>query len=120
VREPNPKTEPNLASLNREKSRLRKIGLVVLLLGLAVAGLVYWLGNRSNNNGLEEFQQATTRAETRQMEMLYGTSGGLMEDFVNALKRPGNQAMAILGVTVFIAAGCFYLSRPVREPEDIE
>lgn len=108
----------NPVSLHREKARLRWIGLVVLVVGIISAGLVYWLGTRSEDARLDQYEQAQTRAESRQMEMLYGTSGGLMEDFLNALKRPDNQALAIVGITGLIAAGCFYLGRPLAEGEE--
>jgi hypothetical protein len=115
-----PETPPDLSALRREKTRLRQIGIIVLLLGLFSAGLVYELGRRSGGADLAQYEQATTRAESRQMQMLYGTSGGLMEDFLNALKRPGTQALAIVGLTALIAAACFYLSRPLPEADDAE
>jgi hypothetical protein len=113
-----PQTSPS--SLQREKTRLRWIGLVVLLVGFSSAGLVYWTGNRSEDSGLEQYKEAQTRAESRQMQMLYGTSGGVMEDFLNSLKRPGTQALAIAGITVLIAAGCFYLGRPLPGPDETQ
>jgi hypothetical protein len=104
-------------SLHREKARLRKIGAIVLALGFGSAGLVYWIGTRSQDARLEQFQESQTRAESRQMEMLYGTSGGLMQDFFTAMKRPGTQATTIIVAAGLIAAGCFYLGRPIPEGE---
>jgi hypothetical protein len=49
------------------------------------------------------------------MQMLYGQSGGIAEDFINALKRPGTQAATIGTVAALIAAACFYLGRPLPE-----
>lgn len=90
----------------------------MLSVGIVSAGLVYWIGNRSQDARLDQYQEAQARAESRQMQMLYGTSGGLMEDFLNALKRPGNQALGISVITVVIAAGCFYLGRPFPEGKE--
>jgi len=94
------------------------MGIIVLVIGLSIAGLVYWRGTRAEDARVEQYEQAQTRAESRQMQMLYGTSGGLMEDFLNALKRPGNQAWIIAAITGLISGGCFYLGRPLPEVED--
>jgi uncharacterized protein HemX len=108
------------SSLQREKTRLRWIGVIVLALGLGSAGFVYWRGNRAEDSRLEQYREAQTRAESRQMQMLYGTSGGVMEDFLNSLKRPGNQALGIAVIAGLIAAGCFYLGRPLPEGEETQ
>lgn len=52
------------------------------------------------------------------MQQLYGTSGGIMEDILQGLKHPGNQALLILFISGMIAAGCFYLGKPL--PKDDE
>ena len=115
--ETNQKALTDSATLHREKARLRLIGVVVLVTGLSIAALVYWRGTRAEDARVEQYEQAQARAESRQMQMLYGTSGGLMEDFLNALKRPGNQALIIAGISGLIAGGCFYLGRPLPEVE---
>ena len=97
---------------------MRLIGIIVLILGLGSAGIVYWHGTRAEDPRLEQYEQAQARAESRQMQMLYGTSGGLMEDLMNALKRPGNQAVLIIVISGLVAGGCFYLGRPFPEAEE--
>jgi len=104
------------AALNREKARLRLVGTIILTVALVAAGLVYWLGTRAENAGVDQYQDAVTRSASRQMQMLYGTSGGILDDILNGFKRPGNQALLILALGGIIAAGCFYLGRPL--PED--
>jgi hypothetical protein len=108
-------TDPLLdrAALNREKACLRRAGVVVLSLGLVSAGILYWVRSRDSN--LEQYRESLARAESRQMQMLYGSSGGLAEDLTNALKRPTDQALLIVAVSGIIAAGCFYLGRPLPE-----
>ena len=103
-------------ALKREKARLRLAGVVILAIGLIAAALLYWL--RASNADLDQYREAQARAETHQMELLYGTSGGLTEDLTNALKRPADQAIIIAVVSALIAAGCFYLGRPFPENED--
>jgi hypothetical protein len=103
------------------RARLRQIGVVVLLLGIGSAGIVYWIGIRSADSTedplLAGYSEAQSRAESRQMGLLYGKSGVLIDDLCDDLKRPGTQAAIIAGVSALIAAGCFYLARPL-DPDD--
>jgi hypothetical protein len=117
VPEENSETHPSPESLHREKARLRMIGAIVLAVGIIGAGLVYWIP-RPQDPALAQYEQAQARAESRQMQMLYGTSGGVTEDFLNWLKQPGAQAGVIVVVSGLIAAGCFYLGRPFGEREE--
>ncbi len=105
---------PNdLIALNREKARLRKVGALILAVGLISAGLLYWL--RTDNSNLNELRESQAHAESRQMQLLYGRSGGITEDLLNALKQPGPQALLIVTLSGIIAAGCFYLGQPIEE-----
>ena len=104
------------AALNREKARLRLAGTIVVVLGLTSAGLLYWL--RSGNSNVDQYREAQARAESRQMQILYGTSGGLTEDLTNALTRPATQALIIAAVSALISGACFYLGRPLPPPAD--
>ena len=51
------------------------------------------------------------RSEERQMGMLYGKQGRLIEDTKNSLKQPGTQAMLTIAAAAVVAAGCFYFAR---------
>ena len=115
VPEPAPENLDESESLHREKARLKKIGVIILLLGLVSAGLLYWIRARPEDPALENYRQNVARAETRQMESLYGTSGDVMQKLLTALKRPGTQAIIIVAVTVLVSGACFYLSRPFPE-----
>ena len=112
----NPEPSHDLAALNREKARLRLAGSIILSAGLVSAGLLYWL--RTQNSNLDQYREAQARAESRQMQLLYGQSGSLTEDLSNALKRPGPQALLIATVSGILAAGCFYLGKPLPKGED--
>ena len=87
------------------------IGVVVLVLGLAGAGLVYWLGTRSADLSDDPSMQGYNRAATRQMGLLYGKQGLLIEEWSEDLKQPGTQATIIAAVSALMAAGCFYFAR---------
>ena len=100
---------PN-SSLKRQ-SRLKAIGVIVLVLGIAGACLVYWIGTRSPDLSDDLSMVGFNRAESRQMAMLYGKMGLLIEDWVNDLKQPDTQAILIASATILIALGCFYFAR---------
>jgi hypothetical protein len=106
----------DLAALNREKARLRLAGVIVLSLGLVSAGVLYWARTRDSN--LDQYREAQARAESRQMQILYGTSGGLTADLTNALKQPANQALIIAVVSALLSGACFYLGRPLPSSTD--
>jgi len=111
-----PKPTDDLAALHREKARLRKAAAIILAAGLISAGLLY--GLRTENSNLDQLRESQARAESRQMQLLYGRSGGITEDLSNALKRPGPQALLIIAISGIIAAGCFYLGQPIQEHDD--
>jgi hypothetical protein len=86
-------------------------GVIVLVLGLAGAGVVYWLGTRSPDVSNDLSMQGYNRAATRQMGLLYGKQGLLIEEWTEDLKQPGTQAIIIVIFSAVIAAGCFYFAR---------
>ena len=116
--EPNKEASGRLDSLRREIARMRKLGLIVLLAGLVSAGLVYWIGNRPEDPALAEYRQSEERNASRQMESLYGTSGDVMHKLMDAMRRPGNQALAIIGFAVVVSGVCFYLGRPFGDKQE--
>ncbi len=87
------------------------IGVIVLVLGIAAAGIVYWLGMRAPDLSNDLSMLGFNRAETRQMGQLYGKSGLLIEQWTEDLKQPGTQAIIIVIFSTVIAAGCFYFAR---------
>jgi flagellar basal body-associated protein FliL len=97
-------------SSSRRQARLRMIGIIVLVLGLGGAGLVYWLGTRSPDVMDDLSMVGYNKAQTRQMGMLYGKMGPVIEEWFDDLKQPGTQAEIIVVISVLIAAGCFYFA----------
>jgi flagellar basal body-associated protein FliL len=92
-------------------ARLRLIGIIVLLLGIGGAGVVYWLGTRAPDVSDDLSMVGYNKAQTRQMGMLYGKMGPVIEEWCDDLKQPGTQAKIIVVVSMLIAAGCFYFAR---------
>jgi hypothetical protein len=103
---------PEPVSASRRRARkLRIIGVIALALGIAGAGIVYWLGTRSTDLSDDLSMAGYDRPAERQMEMLYGKEGDLIEDWSNDLKQPATQAIIIAGISVIVAFGCFYCAR---------
>jgi hypothetical protein len=89
-----------------------------LALGVAVAGMLYWLRTRSPDMSNDLSMVGFNRAETRQMGQLYGKSGLLIEEWLNDLKQPGTQAVIIMVFSALVAVGCFHLSRLLDDDDE--
>jgi hypothetical protein len=98
---------------------LRIVGVGMLVLGIAAAGLVYGLGTRNADLSNDPAMQGFNRAEQRQMGQLYGKSGLLIEQWSDDLRKPGTQAILIALASALIAAGCFYFAR-LQDVDDSE
>ena len=98
-------------SSSKRAARLRVIGIIVLLLGLGSAGVVYWLGTRSPDVMDDLSMVGYNKAQMRQMGMLYGKMGPVIEEWFDDLKQPGTQAEIIVVVSILVAAGFFYFAR---------
>jgi hypothetical protein len=100
-----------VSKFRRRARRLRLIGVVVLALGIAGAGTLYWLRTRSPDISDDLSMQGFNRATQRQMGRLYGKSGLLIDEWADDLQRPGTQAALVAGFSVMVFAGCFYFAR---------
>ncbi len=107
----NDKQSPRPVTSRQRARRLKVIGVIVLALGIAAAGIVYWLGTRSPDLSNDLSMLGFNRAETRQMGQLYGKSGLLIEQWTEDLKQPGTQAVIIVVFSILTAAVCFYIAR---------
>ncbi|HUC86322.1 MAG TPA: hypothetical protein VL970_14080 [Candidatus Acidoferrales bacterium] len=99
------------ATVQRRLRRYRLAALVILLLGLAGAGTVYWLGSRAADEVDDAAMLGFNRAAERQMGVLFGKQGQLISGVDNWLKKPGAQAFLVAAATAVIALGCFQFSR---------
>jgi hypothetical protein len=98
-------------SFKRYGRRLRIVGIVILLLGGAGAGWVYWLGAKSAALMNDPEMLGFNRAKHWQMGVMFGGMGNLMDDLAEDLKQPATQAILIVVVSVIIAAVCFLFAR---------
>ena len=107
----NDKTPAAVSPGRRRARRLRIAGISILLLGVAGAIAAYWLGTRSPDLSGDPSMAGFDKPEERQMALLYGRQGELIEQWTNDLKQPGTQAVIIVAVSVLLAGGCFYFAR---------
>jgi hypothetical protein len=96
----------------KQSRNLRRLGLSVLVVGLVTAGIVYWLGTSQRDFSDDPSMAGFDKASTRQMEMLYGKTGVMMDDLVGAFKRPAVQSGLIIGVAALFCLICFHRARP--------
>jgi hypothetical protein len=107
----NDKTASPVSSARRRARRLRITGVIILLMGIAGAGIVYWLGTRSPDFSDDLSMVGYNKPQELQMKKLYGKSGELIEDWSDDLKQPGTQAIILVVTAALIAGGCFYFAR---------
>jgi hypothetical protein len=107
----NEKAPSPVSPAKRRAGRLRMTGVTVLLLGIVGAGVVYWLGTRAADMSDDLSMVGFDKSEQRQMGVLYGKQGELIENWSNDLKQPGTQAFIIAAAAILIASGCFYFAR---------
>ena len=110
---------PSPDSSSKQCARLRIIGVIVLLLGIGSACIVYWIGIRSADLSDDPSMVRDNIAASRQMGILYGKMGLLVEDWSDELKRPGTQAIIIAGAATLVALGCFYFAR-LLDNDDVD
>jgi hypothetical protein len=111
--------QPSDTPLPRNKTRrLRVAGIIVLLLGFTTAGAVYWIRTHAGEPAEDELLAENTRAQSRQMGILYGRMGVLTQELFEDLKQPGTQACLIAAVSILAALGCFYVARLSDEDDE--
>lgn len=108
-------TRPSPVAVRRRARGYRIAALVIFLIGLIGAGVVYWLGTRQPDLSNDPSMLGFNRATDRQMGMLYGKQGLLIEDFDEWLKQPGTQAILIIIAGAVLAAGCLFCARILED-----
>lgn len=107
------------------RSRLRLIGLTVLIIGLATAEGIYWIGERAAEKAgtpdseeiANSIQLQNQRRADREIEMGFGKVYVMVihaENWWAALPGYNKAALVITAATVVCAGGCFVLAPRVR------
>jgi hypothetical protein len=90
--------------------RLRIIGAIVLVGGLAGACIFYWNLARTPARTMDDLLPGYSQARARQNEILMGTMVVTLLGWVDALKDPTVQALIIAGVSGLAALACFRIA----------
>ncbi len=105
------KTEGCLPSSKSPAAQLRKIGLIVLLAGFAIAGIIYVFVPEDTaseeNASLTEYYDKQAVAVQR----MWGREGSLTLEITRSLKRPSTYSAIVIVVSVLGSFACFYLAR---------
>lgn len=104
---------PNDLTKRRVK-RLKLVGIIILVLGLAVAGLVYWIGSRPQDLSDDPQMLGNEKAEKQQEEIVLGQYGVV----IDALKQPGTQAVIIIAVSALAGSTCLYFAHLLAHRDD--
>jgi len=104
----------------RVGSGLRTAGTLILLIGVGGAAILYLVRTRANAWAEDPMLADFSKADTRQMEMLYGKMGLMISDFMTDLKRPGTQAFLIVVGSLIAASCCFLMARRKEENEEMD
>jgi hypothetical protein len=104
-------TADSNSSARRRARWLKWAAAVVLLLGIFGADGVYWLGTRSADEANPGPVLGEDKAVTRRAEALFGKQTILLDEWGNALKRPGTQAFLVVVGSALVAGGSLYFAR---------
>jgi hypothetical protein len=110
-------------SSSRHRAALNTVGIVVLILGLAGAGIVFAIGQKqsagqvANTDGAwqdDTLAPGDSKSFSHDVQMYNGTMGLLVVKWWNlcdALKRPGSVAIMIAAGSAVVAGGCFMAAK---------
>jgi hypothetical protein len=107
--DPIPNAEPGFSP--KTAGRLRIIGILVLALGLGVAGLIYWKGAPPKDLSDEVDTARTSKKLARGVEENVGQVGLLISNWMEDLEYPSARAKIIAVISILAASGCFYFAR---------
>jgi hypothetical protein len=96
--------------------RLRTIGVLVLVCGVAGAGLFYWIQTRTAVPTMDDLMPGYSSRRSRQIGIMMGTFGMTMMEWLDALKEPRTQAIIIAAISALAALVCFRVARLMDLP----
>ena len=101
------------------RARLNALGVIILLVGVGIGDLVYWL--KGTDDAPTDFdvlaEQMHSKAYERDVERNVGAFGALMaqwSDTLAELGHPKGLALTIMVISCATAGGCFWVAS--RQP----
>jgi hypothetical protein len=108
---------------------LNMVGTIVLVLGIVIAGIVYWVGQaRSASQAVsyadgdwhdDTLSLEDSKRSTYDVEMYGGSLEMLMVKINTALAQPGVQSTLIVVASALVASGCFVAARQPPPDHDV-
>jgi|GEM_PF-6918533 hypothetical protein len=108
-----PVTAPNSGT-----PRLRKVGLVILVVGFTLAALIYLTGSNPEDFSSDPATARAYKNQSQEIQLNYGHSGLVMNQLADDLKQPATQAILLLIISTVSACACFYLARFPKRHSD--
>jgi type II secretory pathway component PulF len=103
--------------------RLRALGILVLVVGVAGAGFFYRIETRSAAPTMDDLMPGYSQARSRQIGIMMGDLGVTLMEWLDALKEQRTQAIIIAAVSAVAALACFRVARlldlPQRDEPDV-
>jgi flagellar basal body-associated protein FliL len=123
-----PDTTPTRSPSSKHRATLNALGVIILLLGLAVAGIIYWNGHA--RSARQSSNQTTSRLEggwqdtslsredskrsNRDIEMYYGKIGMLSVRLQDWFTEPASLAIIIATISTLTALALFLFANRLR------
>jgi hypothetical protein len=101
----------------KPSDRLRVIGILVLVVGVAGAGLFYWIDARAAAPTMDDLMPGYSQARSRQIGIMMGDLGVTLMELLEALKDPRTQATIIAAASALAALACFRVARLLDLPQ---
>ena len=99
-------------------AQLRRIGLILLMAGFAIAGMIYVFvpedASSEENASLTEYYDKQAVAVQR----MWGREGSLTLQITRSLKRPSTYAVIVIVLSTLGSFACFYLARDAYDASD--
>jgi hypothetical protein len=101
-------------------AHLRKIGLLVLLAGVAIAAIIYALGPLETSSDPNSLQTQYYKNQELETQRLWGNGGSLILAVTRTLKQASTYSIIVIVISAVISAVCFYhASHPNHSSETI-
>jgi hypothetical protein len=115
---PESKTEVCPPPSKRPAAQLRRIGLIVLLAGFAIAGMIYAFApedtSSEDNPLLTEYYDKQEVAVQR----MWGREGSLTLELTRSLRCASTYSVIVIVASVLGSFACFYLARDAYDDKD--
>ncbi|HEY7792062.1 MAG TPA: hypothetical protein VIC33_16225 [Vicinamibacterales bacterium] len=98
---------------------LKLLGALALMLAVACAGTA-WRIHHHPAPSIEQLLPGYTKAQQRQMGILYGKGGVVLSNWVEELMDPEVEARIGAIAALLFAFGCFYIAHLLELPEPLD